>query len=105
MKIDETPVFERYSDHRRAGVGSPNVVMEEPALLGALGPEAGLQVLDLGCGDGSFGRTLLEAGCGTYLGIDGSRRMAAQAQRALQDTGGEVIVGDIEDFAGVPGSS
>jgi hypothetical protein len=48
---DRPGVAERYGAHRHSGVSSPNIVMEEPALLAELGDVAGLHVLDLGCGD------------------------------------------------------
>lgn len=46
--------------------------MEEPAVLGEVGDQSGLRVIDLGCGDARFGRLLLAGGCASYLGIDGS---------------------------------
>ncbi|GAA2815272.1 class I SAM-dependent methyltransferase [Nonomuraea dietziae] len=81
---------------------SPNHVMEEPALLDELGPVAGLRVLDLGCGDAAIGRTLLAAGCRSYLGIDGSARMARSATTTLEGTSGRVERMDIEKFSAPP---
>lgn len=101
---DDPEVFDRYREHRRGGVSSPNDVMEAPAVLRALGPVTGLRVLDLGCGDAAFGRDLLAAGARSYLGIDGSSAMVAQAQRTLADTAGRAIRADLENFA-VPDTS
>ena len=101
---NDPEVFDRYREHRRGGVSSPNEVMESPAVLRALGPVAGLRVLDLGCGDAAFGRDLLAAGARSYLGIDGSTAMVAQAQRTLADTAGGVIRADLENFV-VPDAS
>lgn len=95
---DDPEVFERYSEHRRGGVSSPNDVMEHPAVLRALGSVAGLRVLDLGCGDAAFGRELLDLGAGGYLGIDGSVAMAAQAEHTLAGTVGRVVRADLEDL-------
>jgi hypothetical protein len=73
--------------------------MEEPALLEALGSVAGRRVVDLGCGDAALGRVLLRGGCARYLGLDGSERMVAAAEATLRGTPGEVVHGDIDDFA------
>ncbi|MDT7682127.1 MAG: hypothetical protein QOG57_2437 [Pseudonocardiales bacterium] len=72
--------------------------MEEPAVLAELGDPIGRRVVDLGCGDGTFGAILLAAGAAGYLGIDGSRTMGEQARRRLADTDGRVVLGDLEDF-------
>jgi SAM-dependent methyltransferase len=99
---DQPGVLERY--HERPGdISNPVVVMEEPAVLDELGEVAGLRVLDLGCGEGALGRVLLERGCRSYLGIDGSARMVDVARGALRDAGGRVERADIEDFATSPG--
>jgi len=95
---DESEVFERYRQHRQWPL-NPNIVMEEPALFDELGPVSGLRVLDLGCGDAAVGRVLLEAGCASYLGIDGSEKMVRAAQATLADGGGQAARCDIEDFS------
>ncbi|GGT47602.1 methyltransferase [Nonomuraea spiralis] len=81
---------------------SPNHVMEEPALLDELGLVTGLRVLDLGCGDAAIGRTLLAAGCRSYLGIDGSTEMTRAATATLAGTPGRVERMDIERFSAPP---
>lgn len=101
---DDLEVFDRYREHRRGGVSSPNDIMESPAVLQALGPVAGLRVLDLGCGDAAFGRDLIAAGARSYLGIDGSTAMVAQAKRTLAGTVGRAVRADLENFA-VPDAS
>jgi hypothetical protein len=45
---DSPGVFDRYSAHRGEPILSPNLVMEDPAVLDHLGDVAGLRVLDLG---------------------------------------------------------
>ncbi|MFB9530329.1 class I SAM-dependent methyltransferase [Nonomuraea roseola] len=99
---DAPQVMERYLQHRHSGVHSPNHVMEEPVLLDELGPVAGLRVLDLGCGDAVIGRTLLAAGCRSYLGIDGSTEMTRAATASLAGTSGRVERMDIEKFSAPP---
>ncbi len=100
---DDPELFERYQRHRAWSL-SPNVVMEGPAVIEELGPVSGLRVLDLGCGDGEFGRDLLNAGAARYRGIDGSERMIEAARGVLAGTEGEAVLGDIEDLAEPAGS-
>ena len=42
-----------YVAHRHSGVRSPNVVMEEPAFVAAVGSLTGMHVADIGCGEGT----------------------------------------------------
>jgi SAM-dependent methyltransferase len=100
---DDPECFECYRQHRAWSL-SPNATMEGPALFHELGAVAGLRVLDLGCGDAQVGRELLDAGALRYLGIDGSQRMVAAAQRTLAGTAGEVLHRDIEELAEPEGS-
>jgi SAM-dependent methyltransferase len=95
---DQPGVSERYAAHRHGGSRSPNVVMEEPAFLSEVGSVAGLRILDLGCGDASFGRLAIDAGCASYLGVDGSQAMLAQAQERLAGTEAKVLLGDLAEF-------
>ncbi len=97
---DAPGVHNRYTAHREDGRLSPNHVMEEPAVLAEVGDPAGLRVLDLGCGDGAFGRLLLEAGARSYRGVDSSSSMVEQAGRTLAGTAGRVDLADIENFTG-----
>jgi len=100
---DRPGMLERYRD-ATAGVSDPKDVMEEPALLEEIGDPGGLRVVDLGCGDAAIGRTLLEAGCARYLGVDASARMVAAAAETLRGTPGEAVRGDITEFTAPPGS-
>lgn len=101
---DEEGMSERYTAHRHAGASSPNTVMEEPALLSALGGVSGREVLDLGCGDADLGRILLGAECRSYLGVDSSEAMTARARSTLEGTTGRVVRADVADFAARPRS-
>lgn len=101
---DRPGVAERYGAHRHGGVSSPNFVMEEPALLAELGDVAGQDVLDLGCGDAALGAMLLQQGCTSYLGIDGSQEMVARAAVTIQDPRGTVALQNMEELS-VPAAS
>jgi len=101
---DEDELFERYRAAVHPGPASANFVMEEPALLDAIGDVRGLRVLDLGCGDAAIGRRLLDAGCRAYLGIDASARMIDAARDALVGTPGEARREPIERFSAAVGS-
>jgi SAM-dependent methyltransferase len=94
---DDPAVVRRHREPRGA-VSDPTAVMEQPALLAELGSVEGLRIVDLGCGDAAIGRTLLDAGCRRYVGVDGSRTMVRAARSTLDGTAGEVVECDIEDF-------
>jgi ubiquinone/menaquinone biosynthesis C-methylase UbiE len=95
---DDDRTHAAYLAHRHSGTASPNTVMEEPGFLAALGPVAGLRVLDLGCGDGSFATHALDRGAISYLGIDGSKLMISTAERDHGSDRAKFAVGDIEDL-------
>lgn len=71
---------------RRDREESPNNAIEEPVILDLVGNVSGMRVLDLGCGDGRFGASLLKKGCRHYDGIDGSINMANAATKTLYGT-------------------
>ncbi|MET3807157.1 SAM-dependent methyltransferase [Nakamurella sp. UYEF19] len=96
---DAPGVHDRYLAHREHTRLSPNHVMEEPAFLTEVGDPAGLRILDLGCGDGAFGRLLLAAGARSYFGVDNSHHMVEQATRTLVGTTGRADLADIQDFS------
>jgi len=100
---DDETVFSNYTAHRE-WTANPNTVMEEPALLEALGDVRGARVLDLGCGDAELGRMLPAAGCASYHGIDSSRRMVERAKVTLQGSSGTVTFGTMEKFSAPPDS-
>ena len=95
---DEPGVFHRYTTHRGTPT-NPNDLVEEPALLDLLGSVMDKRVLDLGCGAGTFGQSLLQAGCHSYVGIDASLNMVTTAQQVLDGTAGQVHHQSIEQFS------
>lgn len=94
---DQKDFLEAYLS-RRNRKESPNNAIEKPILLELLGDCTGMRILDLGCGDGAFGKQLLESGAESYTGIEGSLQMAALAEEKLASAGGKVIRSNIEGF-------
>jgi cyclopropane fatty-acyl-phospholipid synthase-like methyltransferase len=94
---DDDRVFATYTAHRQRE-GNPNDALEKPIILELLGAATGPRVLDLGCGDGAFGRELLEAGCHSYVGLEASRNMLTAARERLSGTPAKVVRTAIEDW-------
>ncbi len=95
---DEPGVADAYLAARHAEVFSPNLVMEEPAFLHAMGDVQGLSVADLGCGDGAFAQDLLALGARSYLGIDGSSEMVRHAMASVSSDAAHFVVEDLESL-------
>ncbi|MCP3028877.1 class I SAM-dependent methyltransferase [Halobacillus sp. A5] len=94
---DQIEFFSSYLNKRNCNE-SPNQMIEEPVFVELLGNVAGKDVVDLGCGDGRFGRQLLERGCGTYLGVDNSANMLKEAEKNLENTVGKVVRSSLEEW-------
>ncbi|MFM9888312.1 MAG: class I SAM-dependent methyltransferase [Burkholderiales bacterium] len=94
---DNASVFATYSAHREQA-DNPNDTLELPVMLELIGGVRGLDFLDLGCGDGRFGKALLAAGAASYTGVDGSKNMIAAAARELHGTGGSATFADIRSW-------
>jgi SAM-dependent methyltransferase len=86
---DEPGLLAEYLAHRHAQVTSPNPVMEAPAFAEVAGDLAGLRVLELGCGDGTFAAACVGAGCASYVGVDGSAAMIRLAEEHVKRSGDE----------------
>ena len=82
-------MLDNYRSAVHPGPSSAHFVMEEPAVLDALGDVRGLRTLDLGCGEAAIGRRLLDAGCRGHFGIDASARIIDAARDALDGTAGD----------------
>jgi SAM-dependent methyltransferase len=94
---DDDTVFATYMAARQRRDG-PNNTLEQPVILELVGDLDGRRVLDLGCGDAGFGRMVLARGGSAYLGVEGSRNMAAVARETLAGTIGQVQHCAIEDW-------
>lgn len=87
---DDRQFFENYMARRRREE-SPNERIERPVLLEMIGTVKDDKILDLGCGDARFGVELLQNGCYSYDGVEGSENMAIEARKVLKGTEGKVI--------------
>jgi trans-aconitate methyltransferase len=94
---DEGEFFENYRK-RRNRKESPNNVIEKPVLLELIGKVEGKKVLDLGCGDAEIGVELLQHGCLSYKGIEGSVNMARVAADNLAGIDGDVELTSMEEW-------
>lgn len=86
-----------YTAHRHRA-DSPNETLERPIFVEMVGDVNGLDILDLGCGDGLYGLALLAAGCNSYMGLESAQGMAEAAYTNLQGTSAQIIHGKIEDW-------
>jgi cyclopropane fatty-acyl-phospholipid synthase-like methyltransferase len=94
---DDDNIFKIYMAKRQR-TDNPNNTLEKPVILELVGEFTNQRILDLGCGDASFGREAFTRGCQTYLGIEGSRNMVKSAERVLAGTKGEVVQAIIEEW-------
>ncbi|MEQ8677269.1 MAG: class I SAM-dependent methyltransferase [Aggregatilineales bacterium] len=79
---DDENIFNTYANSRKRD-NSPNETLELPIIRELVGDVNGKRVLDIGCGDGLYGTTLLEAGATQYTGIEPAQRMFKLAQKNL----------------------
>ncbi|MBD2256985.1 class I SAM-dependent methyltransferase [Pseudanabaena sp. FACHB-2040] len=98
---DDDEVFATYMRHRQR-TDTPNETLEKPAILELIVPVANKRILDLGCGDAAIGKEFLHHGAASYIGVEGSQKMAAAAIQMLTGTSGRVIPQTIEDWSYPP---
>jgi SAM-dependent methyltransferase len=98
---DEGDFFENYMK-RRNRKDSPNNILEKPILLELLGSVDGKRILDLGCGDAEIGVELLQKGCLSYLGLEGSENMSRVAAENLDGKAGQVLLTSMEEWEPQP---
>ncbi|MEC0240342.1 methyltransferase domain-containing protein [Paenibacillus dokdonensis] len=94
---DDALIFKKYLD-RRSWTENANDTLEKPIILQLIGDVTGLEILDLGCGDASFGNELLDAGAVSYTGIEGSANMVEEAKKTMHRSKTEIIHTAIEDW-------
>lgn len=94
---DQSDFFASYMK-RRGREDSPNNAIEGPIIYELIGDYTNKNLLDLGCGDASFGKELLENGAKYYAGVEGSKQMAAAANENLSNVNGMVYLDTMESF-------
>ena len=94
---DQDAFLQQYIQKRDRG-NAPNETLEQPAFDALLGEVSGLDILDLGCGDGRYGEQLLQRGAKSYHGIDASANMLALARQRLAATPARVEQYAFADF-------
>jgi SAM-dependent methyltransferase len=94
---DQQDFFSSYMK-RRERKDSPNNAIEGPIINELLGAVQQKDILDLGCGDASFGKELLDRGAASYTGVEGSGQMAAAAERNVADKKGTIIRENMESY-------
>lgn len=95
--FDDEVVFATYMRHRQ-GADTPNETLEKPVMMDLIRPITDKRILDLGCGDAAIGRELLQHGATSYLGVEGSHKMATVATQTLADTAGRIVLQTIEHW-------
>jgi SAM-dependent methyltransferase len=83
---------------RRNREQSANETLERPVIQELLGDVYQKNVLDIGCGDGSFGVELIEKGCLSYTGIDGSSNMIGLAKKRSKTSNLTFVHTTIEEW-------
>ncbi|WP_075617221.1 class I SAM-dependent methyltransferase [Paenisporosarcina indica] len=83
---------------RRERENSPNNAIESPIIYELIGNFKNKNILDLGCGDASFGKELLNLGAGSYTGIEGSEQMVASANMNLSGANGTIRNDTMESY-------
>lgn len=92
---DNPEVRSQYLAHRDRP-DNPNDALERPIFLELAGDLAGLDIIDLGCGNAAFGKEALDRGARSYQGIEVSRAMVDLACQTLAGTSGNVCHEKIE---------
>lgn len=95
---DDDAIFQTYMA-RRQRPDNPNDTIERPDIYELIGDLNNRRILDLGCGDASFGRDALAHGCASYLGIDGSHNMIERSEQTLAGTAGRVEQATLEHWS------
>ena len=83
---------------RRSRPDSPNNAIEEPIMNRLLGNLENKHILDLGCGDGQYGKEIIKKEATAYTGVEGSSLMIDLARRNLAGTDAALINSSMENF-------
>lgn len=94
---DDDEFLQAYLSKRAKG-RSPNEILEEPIINELLGDVKGKHIIDLGCGDGNYGNSLINKGAAHYHGVDGSKNMIELAQQNLKNASAVFQCNDLENI-------
>ena len=94
---EQTDFFENYMI-RRNRKDSPNNAIEGPIIFELIGNFQNNSILDLGCGDASFGKELLNLGAQTYIGVEGSLQMVEVARTNMMGQSGTINFESMESY-------
>ncbi|WP_099361439.1 class I SAM-dependent methyltransferase [Fredinandcohnia onubensis] len=95
---DHEDFFSNYMK-RRGRKDSPNNAIESPIIYELIGDFQNKSILDLGCGDASFGKDLLSQGASYYTGVEGSEQMVAAAKLNLKSENGTIYHENLETYS------
>jgi SAM-dependent methyltransferase len=95
---DHEDFFSNYMN-RRGRKDSPNNAIEGPIIYELIGDFQNKSILDLGCGDASFGKDLLSQGASYYTGVEGSEQMVAAAKLNLNSENGTIYHENLETYS------
>ncbi|MEI2666274.1 class I SAM-dependent methyltransferase [Rossellomorea sp. LJF3] len=94
---DQTDFFSNYMK-RRNRQDSPNNAIEGPIMYELMGSIQNNSILDLGCGDASFGKELIHKGAKHYTGVEGSKQMVEAARSNLLEQNGTIYNQTMESY-------
>jgi SAM-dependent methyltransferase len=94
---DQTDFFSNYMK-RRNRQDSPNNAIEGPIIFELIRSIQEISILDLGCGDASFGKELLHLGAKNYTGVEGSQQMVEAARSNLLEQNETIHFETMESF-------
>ncbi|WHY79875.1 class I SAM-dependent methyltransferase [Neobacillus sp. WH10] len=95
---DQEEFFSNYMK-RKGRKDSPNNAIESPIIYELIGDFQNKSILDLGCGDASFGKELLNQDAAFYTGIEGSKQMVASASLNLANENGMIHNETMESYS------
>lgn len=94
---DQTDFLKNYMIRRNRN-DSPNNAIEGPIIYELIGSFQDSSVLDLGCGDASFGKELLHLGAKNYTGVEGSKQMVEVASSNILQQNGTIHFETMESY-------
>ncbi|WP_316570416.1 class I SAM-dependent methyltransferase [Neobacillus sp. YIM B06451] len=95
---DQEDFFSNYMK-RRGRKDSPNNAIENPIIYELIGDFQNKSILDLGCGEASFGKELLNQGAAFYTGIEGSKLMVSSANLNIVRENGTIHHETLESYS------